>query len=244
MLRKLTVALTSLALVSACQTAPKDDNAMVIEIGEDGQMRVVSAGDSPEDQAMALVLQSLMNDVVKEAEAAEPLSEEEIWHKDEAGNLTHIQSGAQCPMKWGDFVRERTGVYAADGTNVGCNYNAPDGRIQTFYAYRTDVSLADDLADAFGAMKTRQPVSEEVAFGSGMPYAGYLGRALSYKTADGTGMRTSVLLADSGGWRLKIRLTCQANDARAEVSAGVALKGQADRLAAPRQPLTDSPAPI
>lgn len=245
MLRTFSAVAASLALIAGCQSTPKDDNATVIEIGEDGQMRVVSAGGSPEDAALAQMLQLALNGELDLGEEPAPLTEAEIWHEDESGNLTHIQSGAQCPLKWGDFVRERTGIYATDGTNVGCNYNSPDGRIQTFYVYQTDVSLADDLAEAFEAMKTRQPVSEEVKFGGGMPYAGYVARALAYKTADGTGMRTSVLLADSGGWRLKMRLTCQAKDvSRAEVGAGVALKGQSDRLALPRQPLTASPAPV
>jgi hypothetical protein len=245
MLRTWTVALASLALVGACQSTPKEDNAMVIEIGEDGQMRVVSAGDSPEDQAMALVLQSLMNDVVKEAEAAEPLSEEEIWHKDAVGNLTHIQSGAQCPVKWGDYVRERVSVHAPDGTDIGCNYTTADGRIQTLYVYKSDLSLADELASTVETMKLRQPVSEEAPFGSPGASYRYVAQALAYTTASGERMRTSVLLTNGGEWRLKIRLTCRADGAMtAETGAGIALMGQAERLALPRQPLTATPAPI
>jgi hypothetical protein len=245
MLRTWTVALASLALVSACQSTPKEDNAMVIEIGEDGQMRVVSAGDSPKDQAMALVLQSLMNDVVKEAEAAEPLSDEEVWHKDAGGNLTHIQSGAQCPVKWGDYARGRVTTIAPDGTDVGCNYNSPDGKVQTLYIYKSDLSLADELTSTVETMKLRQPVSEEAHFGAPGAAKGYVAQALAYTTASGERMRTSVLLTDGGEWRLKIRLTCPADGAQtAEIAAGIALTGQAERLAAPRQPLTATPAPI
>jgi hypothetical protein len=245
MLRTFSAVAASLALLGACQSTPKDDNALVIEVGEDGQMRVVSADDSPEGVAIAQMLQLALDGELDLEDEPPPLSEDEVWHEDAAGNLTHIQSGAQCPARWGEYARERTAIYAPDGANVGCNYTASGGRIQTFYVYQNDQSLADELEETFVTMQTRQPVSEEVPFANSMAFGRYVARALAYSAADGTRMRTSVLLADSGGWRLKIRLTCKATDVpSAETAAGVGLIGQADRLASPRQPLTASPAPV
>ena len=207
-------------------------------------MTVIAASGSREDQIIAQVLQSALNEQL-EADESAPLKAEEIWREDAAGNLTHIQSGAQCPMRWGDYVRERVAVYMPDGTNVGCNYNSRDGRILTFYVYESLDTLADELTGTFDAIKTRQPISEEVRFGAGIPSSAYVARTLAYEQADGTKMRTSVLLADGGPWRLKVRLTCAAaNAAQSEEAAGVALMGQADRLESPRPPATATPSPI
>lgn len=248
MLRTFAAMATSLALAAGCQTAaPKDDSAIVIEVGEDGQMRVLTADGSAEALALAQLLQSALDGEFDDAaeEPPEPLTEEEVWSKDAAGNLTHIQSGAQCPAQWGEYKRERVGIYQPDGTDVGCNYVAPDGKVQTIYVYLSDAPLAEELEATFEAMKTRQPVSEETPFAKGSPGNGYVARTLSYANADGTRMRTSVLLTNGGEWRLKIRLTCKDSDApRAEIAAGLALIGQADRLASPRVPTTATPSEI
>jgi hypothetical protein len=245
MLRTMAALVSSLALVAGCQSTPKDANALVIEVGEDGQMRVVSAGDSEEDQAIAAMIQLALDLELDNADEQEPLEEDEVWSTDGAGNLTHIQSGAQCPLRWGGYVRQRTGIYQPDGTDVGCSYSSPDGNVQTFYIYKSDLSLADELEQTFETMQTRQPISEEVRFGDNAPSGGYVARALAYATADGVQMRTSVLLTDEGGWRLKIRLTCGADDVpRAETAAGIALIGQAERLASPSLPPTAKPSPI
>jgi len=245
MLRGLMIAATSLALAAGCQTAPPE-NAIVVSIGEDGSYSVTSSGGTAEDQAIAALLQSAMNGELDlgEEEPAQ-LSEAEVWREDKAGNLTHIQSGAQCPVRWGEYVRERTAIYVQDGTNVGCNYNSPDGKILTFYVYESPDTLADELNATFEAIKTRQPVSEEARFGVRIPSSVYVAKTLAYEQADGTSMRTSVLLADGGPWRLKMRLTCPAaGSVQTEEAAGIALIGQADRLNSPRPPVTASPSPV
>lgn len=245
MLRKI-IGASMVLLAVGCQTAPKTDSAILIQIGDDGRMQVVSAGNSPEDLALAALMQSALNGELGEAEAeTEPLQEDEVWREDTVGNLTHIQSGAQCPARWGEYARERTAIYLPDGTNVGCNYNSADGRILTFYVYESAESLADELDATFEAMRMRQPVSEEAPFGARMRSNGYVARTLAYQQADGADMRTSVLLADGGPWRLKIRLTCPAADSvRVEEAAGVALIGQADRLNSPQPRPTDARSPV
>lgn len=233
-------------LAVGCQSAPTTDSAIVIQVGDDGRMQVVSAGNSPEDLALAALMQSALNGELGEEEAeAEPLREDEVWREDTAGNLTHIQSGAQCPARWGEYARERTAIYLPDGSNVGCNYNSADGKILTFYVYESPDSLAEELDTTFEAIKMRQPVSEEAPFGARMRSSGYVARTLAYQQADGTNMRTSVLLADGGPWRLKIRLTCPAADSvRVEEAAGIALIGQADRLNSPPPQPTEARSPV
>jgi hypothetical protein len=225
------------ALAAGCQSTPQPANEIVIEVDDDGNMRVVSAGGSPEDQALAALMQSALDGDFGAAEEPAPLAEDEIWRDDGQGNLMHIQSGAQCPQRWGEYTRTRTHVFRPDGLDVGCNFAAPDGKVMTFYIYESAETLADELDGAFESMKTRQPVSTDARFGSLPESTAYVGRSLAYEAADGTQMRTSVALADGGGWRLKIRLTCEARLAvQAENAAGVALIGQADRLNSGKPP--------
>lgn len=250
MFRAIALAAASLALAAGCASAPKKDNALVIEVGEDGKMRVVSAGNSADDQMLAALLQSALDgelgDEAGDETAPEALDEDEIWRADAADNLTHIQSGAQCPARWGDFARTRTSIFQTDGSDVGCNYEDAAGTVMTFYVYQSPENLAVEMDQTFEAMKTRQPVSSEAQFGGPVASKAYAARTLAYEAADRTRMRTSVLLTDGGGWRLKIRLTCRANDAaRIETSAGIALMGQADRLASslPPKPV-EKPSPV
>lgn len=245
MLRAL-VAAAALTLATGCQTAPKTENAMTITIGEDGSMRVVSAGNSPEDQLLAAIMQAALDGELDAKEPPAPLPEDQVWRADGAGNLTHIQSGAQCPQRWGEYTRTRTSIFKPDGTDVGCNYGAPDGKVLTFYVYESDLSLADELESTIETIKTRQPVSTEARFGSPPASPAYVGRALAYEEADGTKMRTSVALANGGSWRLKMRLTCEANvAAQAENAAGLALMGQSDRLVSGKPPpAAEKPSPV
>jgi hypothetical protein len=239
---------TALALAVGCASASKPENSIVVTVGADGKMRVVSAGDTAEDQALAALMQSALNGDfgLDDAQEPEPLPENQIWRADADGNLTHIQSGAQCPQRWGDYVRGRTSIFRPDGTDVGCNYENADGAVMTFYVYDSPEDLAIELEETFATMKTRQPVSSEVQFADAALPAAYAARTLAFAAADGTRMRTSVLMTDSGPWRLKVRLTCKAGDARrTEQAAGIALMGQADRLAAPQpvQP-AEKPSPV
>lgn len=232
-----------LVLAAGCQTKP--ENTIVVGVGEDGSYSVASSGGSAEDQALAAILQSALNGGLEQREEPAPLKEDEIWRQDAEGNLTHIQSGAQCPARWGGYTRTRTSIFKPDGTDVGCNYGAPDDRVLTFYVYQSDLTLADELDGTLETLKTRQPVSTEAKFGSPPGSPAYVGRALAYEAADGRKMRTSVVLSDGGSWRLKIRLTCDAGIAvQAENAAGLALMGQADRLNSPRPPVTERPSPV
>lgn len=244
MFRKL-MAVAAVALAAGCQTQP--DNTIYVGMNADGTYSV-SSGGTDDEKAVAALLQAAMNgqlDLGDEEEQA-PLAEDEVWSQDGNGNLTHIQSGAQCPAQWGEYTRTRTSIFKPDGTDVGCNYGAPDGKVRTFYVYKSDFPLIDELNGTMETIKTRQPVSTEARFGSGPASSVYVGRSLAYEDADGTKMRTSVVLADGGEWRLKMRLTCEANVAAdAENAAGLALMGQSDRLDATKPAVpTVKPSPV
>lgn len=240
------IAVAAVALATGCQTKPS--NTIYVGMNADGAYNLASSGGTNEDKAIAALLQAAMNgelDFGAEDEQ-EPLSEEEVWRQDAAGNLTHIQSGAQCPARWGEYARGRSSIFRPDGMDVGCNYEGPDGKIMTFYVYQNTETLREELETTFETMKTRQPVSTEAPFGATPASGSYAARTLAYEMADGTRMRTSVLLTTGGSWRMKIRLTCKADDAvRTETAAGLALMGQADRLNTIQRPTpAPSPAPI
>jgi hypothetical protein len=229
------VALAACLGVSGCQSKPKND--LVINVGPDGRMTVQSSG-SPEDRALAALLQLALDKEAAKDEKA-PLTEAQIWRKDDDGNITHIQSGATCPVTWAGLTRDKLSVFAADGTDVGCNFVTPNAgpTYMTFYVYQRAGGMEEAMKEAVDGMKARQPVAKETPYFAPSSNGQYRSLTLSYKAADGTPMRTSVLLAQSGGWLLKMRLTCREDDARvAEQSAALGLMGQADRLRSP-QPL-------
>lgn len=241
------IAVAGVALAAGCETT-KPDSTILVGMNADGTYTISSSGGTDEDKAIAALLQSAMNgelDLGSEDEQ-EPLAEDEVWSNDGNGNLTHIQSGAQCPAQWGDYTRTRTSIFKPDGTDVGCNYGARDGKVRTFYVYKSELSLVDELDGTMETIKTRQPVSTETRFGSGPASSVYMGRSLAYEDADGAKMRTSVVLADGGEWRLKMRLTCEASIAAdAENAAGLALMGQSERLDASKPPVpTVKPSPV
>lgn len=213
-------------------------------------MQVVSSGGTPEDQAAAAILQLALNGELDglEWEAADDqtpaLTEDQVWRSDAYENLTHIQSGATCPLTWGDYTRTKVSMFLPDGMDVGCNYETGGNRFMTFYVYKSGLALNEELEGTMETLKARQPVSREAPFSMPSPLSNYVAATLAYEMADGTKMRTSTFLANGGAWRLKIRLTAPARDAvESERMAAIALMGQRDRLDNP-QPPAPAPAPI
>jgi hypothetical protein len=177
-----------------------------------------------------------------------PLSEAEIWRVDPDDNITHIQSGATCPGLWGGLKRDRLTIFRPDGMDVGCNYVGIDNATaMTLYVFTSaHGGLDSEMKVAIDSMRARQPVAKETPFYNPSSNGGYKTYTLAYANADGTPMRTSLLLGQvNGGWLLKIRLTCRESDARkAEEVAGLAMMGQADRLRTRPVPRTAKPDPI
>lgn len=240
------------ATTGGCATAKKPESAIQIVMGADGKATVIiPEGASAEDAAMLMLMQSALDgtldDTLGESDA-EPLTEEQIWAKDANGNLAHIQSSATCPAVWAGMQRTDVHIFRNDGTDVGCNYGAPNSAtVMTFYVYATanDVTVADEARSALDTMKTRQPLAKETPYLGPTSHGQYQALTLAYDNADGSKMRTSVLVTRVGSWLLKIRLTCLASDGRiAEETAGLAIMGQADRLRSQPAPKIVRPEPV
>ena len=234
MIRTIGIALAAFGVLAAgCQSQPK--NEMNVVVGPDGKLQFVPSSNSPEDLAIAALLNS--------ASAEADTLDKDLWITDDDDNITHILSGATCPAIWSGLEREKVTVYRPDGTDVGCNFVSRSGpTVMTFYVFNGG-SVNDEINGAFESMKARQPVSRETSFTSPSSNGTYKSRTLAYEAANGTAMRTSVLVGEAGGWVLKIRLTCTAAEApMAEQVAGLAILGPSDRLRSrPRPPAKPSP---
>ena len=57
-----------------------------------------------------------------------------IWHMREDGSLRHVNSGGVCPANVAGHSRFGTRAFRPDGSDVGCQYETPDGQsILTLY---------------------------------------------------------------------------------------------------------------
>lgn len=239
------------AAVGGCATAKKPESKLEIAIGPDGTMTVVMPENGSSDEiAMAMLMQAALDGEPGNGDEAdaEPLSEAEVWSKDPDDNLIHIQSGVTCPAVWAGMQRTLAQIFRDDGTDVGCNYGKRDSAtVMTFYAFAAhgDPASVTDLAnETMEAIKMRQPLAKETPY-LAKSNAQYEALTLAYENADGSKMRTSLLLTKVGDWFLKIRLTCRTEDALiAEETAGIAIIGQADRLKNPSVKKTARPDPV
>lgn len=237
------------AAAGGCATAKKPESAIEVTIGPNGEMIFTAPeNSSPETLALAMIMQSAAAGELQEEPESKALSEAEIWSRDPDGNLVHIQSGATCPAVWAAMQRTQASIFREDGMDVGCNYNRNDNdTVMTFYVFTLpgSDSLGDVMNETMEALKTRQPVAKETLYLAPSHTGQYEAKTLAYANADGSKMRTSLLMAKVGDWYLKIRLTCrEANAHVAEETAGLALMGQADRLKNPSVQKTARPSPV
>lgn len=240
------------AALGGCAAAEKPEPTLTFAVGPDGKTIVVMPENgSADDTAMAMLMQAALDGTLADEEqeqTGKALSEAEIWSQDPDGNLAHIQSGATCPAVWATMQRMQASVFREDGMDVGYNYNRSDtGTVMTFYVFTMpgSGSLGELMDETMESLKTRQPVAKETPYLVPSQTRQYDARTLAYANADGSKMRTSLLMTKVGDWFLKIRLTCREENARvAEETAGLALMGQADRLRNPSVQKTARPEPI
>lgn len=249
MLRVLGIAagLVVAAALGGCATAEKPESVIEVAVGPDGKLMFAApANASPEDKALAMMMQSAVQDAADDSQD-KALTEAEIWSQDPDRNLVHIQSGATCPAAWAGMLRTQASIFREDGMDVGCNYNRADSEtVMTFYVFALPdpYPLPELMSDTMESIKTRQPLAKETPY-SAVRNGQYEAMTLAYDNADGSKMRTSLLMTKVGDWYLKIRLTCRAEHARtAEEMAGIALIGQADRLKNPSVQKTARPSPV
>jgi len=224
------VALLGVILAPGCASAPEESDDINITVMPDGSIVALDSRGKPSRDPQAQMLAALLNGMtIEEDEAPVALPEDQIWRQEPGGHLTHLQSGAVCAESVAGIKRTGTHLFSPDGTDVSCQYDGNTTAV-TLYFYQRESTREDEIAEAASAMHDRQPVSQVVPFKMTSPaFASY---TLAYKRADGMAYRTSALVADVAGWKLKVRLTTPASAATdIENRVVIALIGLRDRLA-------------
>jgi len=224
-----TACLGVMLTLAACSTAPAQ-NTDTIYFDPDSGEYSVDENASDDSRALAALL-----GMAQELNQPQDLSDEEIWRSDAEGNLTHIQSGLICPVTWGGYIRTRETIYNRNGEDVSCNYGEGHSTAVTYYAYRTAMSVEDELVGIMEqVVKARHPVHADAAIlNASAPANGfnYVGDAISYSDANGQEMKSGLVLADVANWRLKVRITYPLENAEAlEAFVGASLLGQWDNV--------------
>ena len=213
--------------LAACSTAPEKNTNTVYFDPDSGEYSVgENASDDTRELAALLGMAADLNQ-------PQDLSDEEIWRSDADGNLTHIQSGLICPVTWGGYIRTNETIYNRNGEDVSCNYGDGNSTVVTYYAYRTAMSVEDELVGIMEqVVKARHPVYAEAAILNASASSNgfhYVGDAISYSDANGQEMKSGLVLADATGWRLKVRITYPLENAeKLEAFVGASLLGQWD----------------
>lgn len=223
-------ALPLLALsFAACATEPEPRGGLITAVqSEDGTLKAVDENGQEVDSLEANLMLGLL-----QALQGPSLADDEIWSVDAEGNLTHIQSGGMCPYEWGEFNLVKPTIFRQDGSDVSCNFQSSTlNASYTFYFYRNAEPLDQELAGALNAIKTRSPTAQaaELNFLGPEPHF-YVGQVLETEIDDGGVQRDAVLITETAGWRIKLRMTYSANDAvDREHFGALMLQGQVDRV--------------
>ncbi len=234
MIRKAIGTFLAVAGIAAggCASSPEPERELIVAVGPNGEMMFLPGeGADDEEAAMVAALNQVMAQMAAEEAAAEALSDDEIWQELDGGHLLHIQSGAICATEMAGIGFNEPFIFADDGSDVGCHYTdaARQQSYVTFYVYLRPHDAATEWEDAQLALRTRQPVAQDVPFSS--PDAGYSTLTLAYEGADGTRMRSSTVLGQANGWFMKLRITCPIEECgRVEQLAAIGLIGQMDRV--------------
>lgn len=218
------------SLSTGCASAPERSDEINLSLMPDGSFVALDSKGNPSKDPQAQMMAALLSGLpIEEDEAPVALPEDQIWRQEPGGHLVHLQSGAVCAESVAGIKRTGTHLFSPDGTDVSCQYDGNTSAI-TLYFYQRESTLEDEIAEAASAMHDRQPVSQVVPFKMTSPaFASY---TLAYKRADGLAYRSSALVADVSGWKLKVRLTTPASAAPdMEYRVAVALIGIRDRLA-------------
>lgn len=219
-------------IVTGCASTPDPTDDRTLEIGEDGAYAVLDGDGNPVDDPELERLGQALAEGLAKTDPNRELSNDEIWSVDAAGNLTHIQSGGICPLRWGEFVLNKPTIFKRNGMDVGCNFQSESLRSSfTFYFYTNSESPKQELDGVMSAIKSRNPNGRDVALNYLGPEPQYVGAAIESVEDGAEATRDAILLTEDDGWRIKLRMTYPAEFAvEREHLAAIMLQGQIDRV--------------
>lgn len=227
------------ALATGCATttpSQTEDPSIIVVVGPNGELTAVDQdGNEVKDDPMADLLLALSGSL-----QAQELEDDEIWSVSAEGDLTHIQSGGICPLQWGEFTLNKPTIFKRDGSDVSCNYVSQSlDSAYTFYMYRNDEDITAELAGVMQVIQSRNPTAKSADFNIIGPKndSYYVADTVESENASGVRTRDGVMLTESKGWRLKLRMTYPAEFAvEREHLAAIMLRGQMDEVG---NPVTD-----
>lgn len=202
-------AVAAAAVLTGCQSAPKNEGETQIVMQPDGSFIVLDENGNPSDNENANAVAALLGQEMKKRNAPKELAESEIWSADENDNATHIQSGGICPASWGKFERQRQTIFKRDGSDVACGYkhNVTSASF-TFYFYRNgmEAKLATEQMEI--VLNTTAPTGDlsdvtKLETADGALYS----RHTIHTGSDGIIWSDGVLITDDDGWQIKLRTT-------------------------------------
>jgi len=197
---------------------------------------IAGCATTPEpEMSEAEATQALAKLLTERNAAAQTLTDEQIWAINADGNRTHIQSGGMCPLEWSQFTLNRPLIFNQNGLDVGCSYLSQSLQSSfTFYFYKSPVPVGDEIEEVMAGIEARvpggKPVSDIVTTPTGVAPPYQVGMIES-TGSDGIQTRNGVFLTDTGGWRLKLRVTYpSARATEMEALAIYMLRGQMDQI--------------
>ena len=219
--------LLALMLAAGCSSTPPAEQTVVYIDPDTGD---VSAPEDASDESKAVA--ALLGTVMA---ADAPLEDHEIWFVDRGDNYTHIQSGLICPATWSGLTRTDSTIYNRTGQDVGCNYTMGSDAIVTFYAYRNEQPVEQEVEHLMAqVVKTRHPVFEESdlpLYNSDNAGMNLTGDAITFQSSQGVPMKSGVAVMDSAGWRVKARITYTLAIAdEIESFVSISMMGQHERI--------------
>ena len=134
-----------------------------------------------------------------------------VFVLDDSGNATHLQTGWQCPARFGDYRRDDLRVYDAHGLDVSCDYALPgEGSITLYLTKRTGGDLKADFEGGKSALVGRTPGATLFADAEQKTFPSDREWLHALYSSNTSGQIDGVWYAWYGDWTFEVRATYRA----------------------------------
>ncbi|HEY1632407.1 MAG TPA: hypothetical protein VGF56_13905 [Rhizomicrobium sp.] len=130
----------------------------------------------------------------------------------DSGNATHLQTGWQCPARFGDYRRDDLRVYDAYGLDVSCDYALPgEGSITLYLTKRTGGDLKADFEGGKSVLAGRIAGATLLADAEQKTFPSDREWLHALYSSNTQGQIDGVWYAWYGDWTFEVRATWRAN---------------------------------
>ncbi len=155
----------------------------------------------------------------------------DVFAATDTGDLRHLQSGMVCPISFPNLHMRTLTVFAADGSDVGCDYGR-NGRnnvtVSKLSLYATKASPGDTVDAAFARyqLEVHQGSPNALVKGGVVGFTGQLAddmksvRSEEYDIViDGRHFQSDLIVAIKDGWIIEVRGTSPSEGTAEEAAA-------------------------